>query len=265
MRTKTITKMSDLMNLHEELYKEGAQWIWRGEKRDKPDWKLRPSVFRDERNHEWEYHAGHYFKQNAPGVHANCPTTDAEWLFLMQHHGLPTRLLDWSASMLTAAFFAVEETATSFEEDGVIWALQPGLWNKFEMGETFRITYLPGLMEYTEDLPQKIIAQAFTREDLAPRGILAIHDIAVSVRSVTQRSIFTLHSDPTPLEERTSELLVKLVIPSSSKKTIEISLANLGVSRFSLFQDLDGLSASLTSESDRIKEFRRLPSSIQTP
>lgn len=71
------------------------------------------------------------------GAHARSaevlPNADdyAGWLALAQHYGLPTRLLDWSASILVAAFFASQK---SDKEDGIIYSTSPALINS-EFGE----------------------------------------------------------------------------------------------------------------------------------
>src|SRR5262249_27026937 len=54
-------------------------------------------------------------------LHLPEPDAHAEWLSVMQHHGAPTRLLDFSYSIFVAAFFAVE--GASIQDDCAVWAM----------------------------------------------------------------------------------------------------------------------------------------------
>ncbi len=46
-----------------------------------------------------------------------------DWLCLMQHHGCPTRILDWSENILTALYFAVQEDLENDDLPGALFAL----------------------------------------------------------------------------------------------------------------------------------------------
>jgi hypothetical protein len=131
-----------------------------------------------------------------------------EWLSLGQHHGLPTRLLDWTRNPLVALLFAVKD---EHKGDSAVFADK---------------------IEKTYD-PDKI-PDPFTITSVGK--FIPFH---VSPRITSQAGLFTVHPDPRV--EHTSKHLLKLIIPSSKRKEFKKVLFRFGVHNASLFPDLDGL------------------------
>src|SRR5690348_13068300 len=106
-----------------------SHWAFRGERDER--WPLYSSISRylqnfgvasaawpaqEERILRIFKRKGHQFLEKPPDL-----DDDFQWLALMQHHGAPTRLIDFSWSPYVAAFFALERTLA----DGVVWAMNP--------------------------------------------------------------------------------------------------------------------------------------------
>lgn len=90
--------------------------------RGQPDYsyKLEPGIFRDDKYNEAEMYEE--FIRRYPD-HSSSHKNIFEWLTLMQHYGLPTRLLDWSTNLLVALFFCCNENQNG---DGAVFAFNPG-------------------------------------------------------------------------------------------------------------------------------------------
>jgi FRG domain len=237
------------------LFSHARPW-WRGHA--KQSWELIPRVFRAEAKGGKPYNERElfaHFRDRATTRYTNHPGVRDHigWMFLAQHYGLPTRLLDWTASPLIGLYFAVSDE-THDSEPGHLHALSPGRMNKVLAGqyaERFS-TLEPFVQQYALDA---IGQKDKVHTDPLPNAV-AIGTREIDVRMLVQQSVFTLHSDATALSEVASDppILATFVIPASAKQQLRWRLAWLGLRPASVFPDLEHLAAEL-----RAAEFLSVP------
>jgi hypothetical protein len=112
-----ITTWEELDQKYRDLFSTGKRWLFRGQRIT--NWDLQPSLERaldrfkflpPKPMKSYQDFFLRQFKRNFHRYSLYLPSDDnnAEWLALMQHHGAPTRLLDWTYSFHIALFFAIE-------------------------------------------------------------------------------------------------------------------------------------------------------------
>jgi len=165
--------------------------------------------------------------------------SDWDWMFLMQHYQVPTRLLDWSESPLVGLFFALEESGvTDPPGDACVWLLLPQKLNSLR-GVTPKADWILPLCGRDEDADQYTLDSLGKGADreLTPLAVIAQRRFD---RLVSQQGVFTvIHKDQTPIERLgTGEHVVKYIIPSSAKSAIRRELNRLNISALTVFPDL---------------------------
>ena len=238
-----IESVSDLLSASWAVLSgfQGQPW-WRGHA--EASWNLVPAVHRAGRSPFYEANIAEKFAQRAPTRHPNTPPAGAlaSWLFLMQHYGLPTRLLDWTESPLLAAYFAVAESAP-VGSDGALWALDPFSMNGVTVGQE-------GLAQPGHAEVDRLVNLAYTHGTATDAGVAAILTAEIDLRMLVQLSGFTIHGSPEPLETRSGldGVLTKYIISASAKDRIRRELASLGIRERNVFPDLEHLASDLARD-----------------
>ncbi len=199
----------------------------------------------------------------------------AEWMALLQHHGGPTRMLDFTHSLYIAAFFAVDGAT----EDAAVWALNPQMMS-FRL---FRAVALSGQKFHElfkdRDVSSETVNRILRNEELAgKRGVVPYRPVRFNERLAVQQGYFyipialelgfmdnllevldatadDLAAAPAPVDgaalaQAGKGGLIKLVIPKRLHKKVRAELQRMNISSASLFPGLDGFARSLKQHVD---------------
>jgi hypothetical protein len=245
-RTFAIANLVDFVGITTSVSPDS--WVYRGEA--STSWVLRPKAGRDEfyrdfpnfeRLGQMQNDDLRFFKKwrhEAIAYHRKLPKHYLECLAYAQHYGLATRLLDWSRNPLVALFFAVE---THEKDDAVVYCHFVTSSPPLEPNED--ISKLLGIRFY--------IPRPIDRRISAQQGVFTYHShprepFAASVGEL--RDVVLRNNEPQVEEVTPFSDLIAITIPALRKYGLKRQLRDVGVTRNSLFPDLEGLSSFINWE-----------------
>lgn len=215
------------------------------------DTPLVPKLYRpraDGRTHN-ENQLLQFFRMRAPVFSADAvPDREAtdQWLFLAQHVGLPTRLLDWSESALVGLYFAL------LEPEPVVWMLNPIEINRLSVspkyvssGSEFPLTW-HNPPDGTINIGSVNIRGAWENDAPGVSLPVAVQPTNIHPRMSVQRSCFTVQGkDKGSLALRVAQHVRRYAIDPTSRREMRNDLQMLGISHSTVFPDFDGLTKEL--------------------
>ncbi|MFN2454418.1 MAG: FRG domain-containing protein [Pyrinomonadaceae bacterium] len=258
------TILQQVESLQEEARKQGYPLWYRGHRF--AEWKLKTNLHRrieddfreigrpipenDKARILRDVYKSLYRKYKARAWHFLSFREMSDWgiIFSMQHHGVPTRLLDWTESFACAVYFA--QYGRKPMDDAAVFILSPEHLNQANFGDAGQVALgenvSHGNVELTSYHP------GYQVSDVPPLHTIAVAPILSNPRMLAQRSTFTLSGDPfQALEERYKDFIVKIILPASTNEDSRRFLNLVGIGHFGYFPDFEGLRNELIENMDK--------------
>jgi FRG domain len=198
-------------------------------------WPLTPGIFRGNFRPYAEQSIYYEFRAGASMLLGNA-IEPWDVLFAMQHHGLPTRLLDWTEVFAVALHFAVREPF----ETAAVWMLDPYVLNQISCQQE-------EILDIQDDFPHNyfdyFVSDNASTKQVFPADVVAIFPRHTNARLAGQRGKFTLHGTQVAIatDPRFSRYIRKFELPADGREAALEFLSLTGVNDYSVFPDLDGL------------------------
>lgn len=208
--------------------------VFRGQTQD---WPLLPSIGRFEndakRYPSWrsfhDYLIKEYIRLGRPYLSMLRLSETDTWVH-GQHHGLPTRLLDWSTNPLKALFFSLNNN-TDDNKDGVLWVMEYTSWRS-ELNEKHRGDWEHELVLFLPDQSNPRLVQQ--------EGCFLSYPLPVNTNPLTP-------VDKLDVEDE-KHVFTKITVPTSVKDNLRYELQTLGIRYRLLFPDIEGVAKGIRLE-----------------
>ena len=192
-----------------------------------------------------ERHLLRNFRKYAHKTH-NTNVSLWNWLAIAQHHGLPTRLIDWTYSPYVALHFATANILR-YDEDAVIWCMNYVKSNEYLPRPLKEVIYEEGSNVFTAEMLDLVCDSQRKFDELQKDPfVLFLEPPALDDRITNQHALFSMFSDPSAglaqWLKKHKELYFRIVIPADLKWEVRDKLDQANITERVLFPGLDGLS-----------------------
>ena len=194
---------------------------------------------------EVEFHILRNFKKYAR-QDAVREQSEWNWLAVAQHHGVPTRLLDWSYSPYVALHFATEGL-DEYDRDGIIWCVNYVAIHKLLPDPLREVLSQERCNAFTVEMVERAAGSLVALERLSKEDFAVfLEPPSLDERIVNQFSIFAMMSSPLArldewLVKEHDDLLRRIIIPAELKWEARDKLDQANITERVLLPGLDGM------------------------